>query len=54
MCDSQLLTRGGGNKGRVEMSSGGYAIRDGDKRHYVTPAETGHYNLTAGLPPRVI
>jgi hypothetical protein len=40
-CDSQLLTRAGGNKGRVTKSEGGFAIRRlrDDKRDYFLPAE---------------
>jgi hypothetical protein len=45
-CDSQLDTRGGRNKGRVEMSSGGFSIRRPDgKRDYTLPAEAGEYRL---------
>ena len=41
-CDSQLATRGGGNKSRVQMSSGGFAVRDEEGRqHYRLPAEPG-------------
>lgn len=56
-CDSQLPTRGGANKGRIEKSEGGFAKvgRDG-KRDYVLPIEPGKYTLsgsevklTAGL-----
>jgi len=45
-CDSQLETRGGANKGRIEKAEGGFAnvSRDG-KRAYVLPAETGIYRL---------
>jgi hypothetical protein len=49
-CDSQLPTRGGGNKGRVrQVSDGGYVIatRDG-KLHYTLVAEAGHYQLSGG------
>jgi len=43
-CDSQLATRGGGNKGRIEKAEGGFAkvSRDG-RRAYVLPAEPGIY-----------
>src|SRR4030042_6643833 len=45
-CDSQLETRGGANKGRIERAEGGYthASRRG-KRHYVLPAEPGRYQV---------
>lgn len=46
-CDSQLETRGGGNVGRVLKSEGGFGILDKPtgKRHYVMPAESGHYQM---------
>ena len=44
-CDSQQTTRGGGNRGKVEKSSGGFALISGGKRSYVLPIETGTYNL---------
>lgn len=45
-CDSQLATRGGGNRGRVKMSSGGFAVRDEDGRqHHRLPAEPGSHQL---------
>ena len=46
-CDAQLPTRGGGNKGRIEKSEGGYAFvsKDG-RRDYVLPAEPGSYTIT--------
>lgn len=39
-CDSQLPTRGGANKGRIEKSEGGFAkvAKDG-KQAYILPAE---------------
>jgi HNH endonuclease len=45
-CDSQLDTRGGRNRGKVEKSEGGFAIvpKDG-KRAYVLPAESGEFKL---------
>jgi hypothetical protein len=47
-CNSQLKTHGGGNKGKVRMSEGGFAIRtDDEKWNYVLPAETGHYSLSS-------
>ncbi len=46
-CDSQnSTTRGGANKGRIEKSSGGFAIVTDGKRHYILPAEPGHYALS--------
>lgn len=40
-CDSQLHTRGGANKGRIEKAEGGFAIRRrGGLRDYVLPAES--------------
>lgn len=41
-CDSQLETRGGLNKGRVEKHEGGFAIiRPNKKKDYYLPAESG-------------
>jgi hypothetical protein len=42
ICDSQLPTRGGGNKGRIKKSEGGFAIvsRDGREKN-VLPVEPG-------------
>ena len=54
-CDSQLLTRGGANRGRIlEAEEGKFVLlsRDG-KRHYHLIAETGHLTLT-GYPPTVV
>jgi hypothetical protein len=46
-CDAQLETRGGRNKGRVTVSTGGFARRAIDgKRHYTLVAESGSYHLT--------
>lgn len=46
-CDSQLDTRGGANKGRIEKSEGGFAIvsKDGGK-NYVLPAEPARLVIT--------
>jgi len=46
-CDSQLDTRGGGNKGRVQKAEGGFALvrRDG-KRDHILPAEAGIFNYS--------
>src|SRR6478672_8427573 len=48
-CDSQLPTRGGANKGRIEKSGGGFAQvgKDG-RRAYVLPAEPGNFTLLGG------
>ena len=46
-CNSQQETHGGGNKGKVEQSVGGFAKIDEDgKRHRVLPVETGFYELS--------
>lgn len=43
-CDAQLPTRGGKNRGRVSISSGGFAVKRPDgKRDYTLVAETGHF-----------
>jgi hypothetical protein len=48
-CDSQLTTRGGGNKGRVDKAPGGFAqIRPDGWRDHTMPAESGKYTLTGG------
>jgi hypothetical protein len=46
-CDSQLQTRGGGNRGRIEKSDGGFAIvsKDG-QRDYILPAEAGTFTIS--------
>jgi hypothetical protein len=47
-CDSQLATRGGGNKGRVEKGYGGFVKIEGDDRFYTLfPVKSG----TAGNFP---
>jgi len=48
-CNSQQSTQGGGNKGRVIQSSGGFAKvgKDGGK-HYTLPIEPGHYSIKGG------
>lgn len=54
-CDSQLATRGGGNKGRIVKADGGFAkvSRDG-RRAYVLPAEPGRYSLSdKGTQPAI-
>lgn len=48
-CHSQQPTRGGGNKGKVEQSEGGFAkIREDGKKDYTLPAETGKFKLESG------
>ena len=46
-CNSQQSTHGGGNKGKVKMSQGGFAIKrlDGNNDYHI-PVETGKYDLT--------
>jgi hypothetical protein len=45
-CDSQLPTRGGRNKGRIEKAEGGYAfVSKTGRRDYVLPAEPGTYTI---------
>jgi hypothetical protein len=45
-CESQLATRGGGNRGRVERATGGFALvsRSG-ARHYVMPVEPATFTV---------
>jgi hypothetical protein len=51
-CDSQLETRGGANKGRVEKSSGGFAqIRADGLKDYTMPVESGKYTISGGNAP---
>ncbi len=47
-CDAQLETRGGGNKGRVISSGGGFAHVDkqSGKRAYTMPVEPGHFKMS--------
>lgn len=46
-CDALLDTRSGKNRGRVEMSSGGFSIKRPDgKRDYTLPAEPGELTVT--------
>ena len=48
-CNSQQPTHGGGNKGRVEQSEGGFAkIREDGKKDYRLPAEPGKYTIKGG------
>jgi 5-methylcytosine-specific restriction endonuclease McrA len=45
-CNSQQPTHGGGNKGKVEQSKGGFArVREDGKKDYTLPAESGRYDL---------
>jgi 5-methylcytosine-specific restriction endonuclease McrA len=46
-CNSQQPTHGGGNKGKVMQSQGGFArVREDSKKDYTLPAEPGKYDLT--------
>ena len=48
-CNSQQSTHGGGNKGKVEQSGGGFSkIRRNGKKDYTLPLETGKYTITGG------
>ena len=48
-CNSQQPTHGGGNKGKIEQSEGGFAkIRKDGKKDYTLPAEPGKYTITGG------
>lgn len=44
-CNSQLSTHGGGNKGRVEQSSGGFSIKESGTKRYELPIESGDFSL---------
>ena len=45
-CNSQQPTHGGGNKGKVEQSIGGFAkIRADGKKDFTLPADHGEFNL---------
>lgn len=45
-CNSQQPTHGGGNKGKVEQSEGGFAnIRRDGKKDYTMPLESGKYTI---------
>jgi hypothetical protein len=48
LCNAQLSTHGGGNKGRVEMSAGGFAIKEDGVRQYTLPIESTTYEWNAG------
>ena len=55
-CDSQLVTRGGRNRGRVlERGEGKYVLvsKDG-RRHFHMIAETGRYQITGYAPTVVV
>ena len=46
-CNSQQSTHGGGNKGKVIQSEGGFAhVRSNGKKDYTLPAESGTYNYS--------
>ena len=46
-CESQLETRGGRNKGRIEKAEGGFAVvSKTGHRDYILPAEGGEYIIT--------
>lgn len=48
-CNSQQPTHGGGNKGKVEQSEGGFAkIRKDGKKDYTLPAEPEKYTIKGG------
>ncbi|HLP94965.1 MAG TPA: HNH endonuclease signature motif containing protein [Saprospiraceae bacterium] len=48
-CNSQQVTNGGGNKGRVIMDEGGYSIKgEGGKRFYNLPIEPANLKLRVG------
>jgi hypothetical protein len=50
-CDAQLPTRGGRNKGRVEISSGGYALKSASgQRNYNLVIEGGNLAITGHAP----
>lgn len=43
-CNSQLETNGGGNKGKIEKSKGGFAkIRPDGKKDYILPIQAGSF-----------
>ena len=45
-CNSQHPMRGGGNKGKVEQSEGGFAsVQKDGKKDYRLPAESGEYKI---------
>ena len=48
-CNSQQPTHGGGNKGKVEQSSGGFSIKaTNGKKSYVLPVRSAQIKLTGG------
>ncbi|MCY2953316.1 MAG: hypothetical protein NTU53_15255 [Planctomycetota bacterium] len=48
-CDAQLPTRGGRNKGRVSVNTGGYVVRRRDgKKDYTLVAEPGSFRIAGG------
>jgi hypothetical protein len=47
-CDSQLATRGGANRGRVEKAPGGFAqVASSGLRHFTLPAEPRKITVTS-------
>lgn len=47
-CNSQQATHGGGNKGKVIQSEGGFAnVRPDGKKDYFLPAEPGKFRISA-------
>ena len=50
-CNSQQKTHGGGNKGKVIHSPGGFAhVSPDGKKHHTLPVESGEYTLRFGNP----
>ena len=55
ICNSQLDTHGGGNKGRVEKAPGGFAhVRKDGLKDYTLPGEAGHYELRGAEAVEII
>ncbi len=49
-CDSQLPTRGGGNRGRIRAYEGGFSIRsDSGKTNYSLIADTGRFSFNGPI-----
>jgi hypothetical protein len=44
-CNAQQPTHGGGNKGKVKQSGGGFAKEKDGKWHYTLPALSGKFRL---------
>jgi 5-methylcytosine-specific restriction endonuclease McrA len=48
-CNSQQLTHGGGNKGKIEQTAGGFSVKCEDgKKNYVLPTEAGKFIISFG------